>query len=256
MRLDLSQFTPVLVRLRAQHKGFRDALLGQQFVRQTQAYMTRQMDKAVKDVGSSLKEGMTRIVRGQVWRGWAIRTVTKYGQTTTEGTRWYMRKQRRGLDAKRSNRIKELVRGGATAGHAELDKLRRRDRIAKSTFAGTIGGKALDTKSVRHAYQSIAVRDRPWEKVWRLRASGQRYSESSNMMRDTGALSQSWVMMRTAVSIGSRTTIEFRPGTGVNYLDRQNTMRRFWVWELPKDEAAIAGYAQTALNRLARETFH
>lgn len=90
--MDLSAFDPVMEKfIKLTRTDLVKALLTPEFARNVAVYLTAQMDRAVRDNGD-LPEGAVRTVRGQLWRGWARRTVTKYGAVTVDGTRFYMRK--------------------------------------------------------------------------------------------------------------------------------------------------------------------
>lgn len=190
------------------------AVITQQFVARAQVYITKQIDQALRENGD-IKEGESRTVRGQTWKGWAEwqvrRTRPGYGGTVTEGTRYYQRKFARGSTSARSGRSWN--------------------------------------RDARRAMMEMPVGDRPFEKVWKTRASGARFTSGSQLMQDTGRLRASIFMVDASVSGG---VVELRPSSSrVAYFDRQNDLRPFWVLELPKDEVALAAIAQESLDALA-----
>lgn len=226
---DLSKFTPAMAAaIQLSREDLVKTVLSQAFVRKVQVYLTRQMDRALKDNGD-IPEGQTRTVRGEVWKGWATRTRrTRYGDMLTESTRFYYRKQRRDLKP-------ELV---WSAVERAADKKR---------FAGTLGlGKN------RKKWNETPLADRPWELVWRRRSSQSRYSASSKLMQDRGALRQSLVAMQTQIVNGlQRTIVEFRPGR-LEYFDRQNALRPLFIIT-QADEQEIGKYFEQALaDRIKR----
>lgn len=187
-----------------------------QFIARAQVYITKQIDQAIRENGD-IQEGETRTVRGQTWKGWAEwmvrRTRPGYGGTVTEGTRYYMRKTARGS-------------------------------VAKST------GRSWN-KDARKAMMALSVADRPYEKVWKKRASGARFNAGSQLMQDTGRMRAGIFLVDPTISGG---TVELRPGASqVSYFAKQNAMRPMWVLELPKDEEEIAKFAQQALDELAQK---
>lgn len=225
-RLDLSAFTPALERFAALTRtDLVRAILSPEFARNVAIYLTTQMDRAVSANGN-IAEGDTRIVRGQTWRGWAQRSVKKYGAITVDGTRYYMRKFARGSTAKKS---------GATWKQA--------DRAKK----WGVRGAEAHLWSDRSAREAAGVASRPFEQVWRRRASGKRYSASSKLMQDTGAMRQAWMNIQTAI-VGN--TVEFRPANNVRYFARQNELRPIFVIEPAKDVPAIVKLVEPLLAKL------
>lgn len=208
----------------------------QMFVRQVQVYLTREIDRALKDNGG-IPEGATAIVRGQTWRGWARKSVKKYGQIIVEGTRFYHRKFRMGGPDRHSVLARQHRHMGAPL-NAETIRHRRK------VYAGTLNAKQ---HRAREANKDVASRS--FERVWRRRASGAYYSPSSKLMQDTGALRQSIRAMRVTMTVGGK-RLEFRPGTSVRYFDRQNTLRPLWVWHEPVDMPVVAGFAEKTMTAI------
>jgi hypothetical protein len=121
--------------------------------------------------------------------------------------------------------------------------MQRLHRIATGTRKGTM------TAKDRKGWEAQPVADRPYERVWRTRASGKRYSSSSKLMQDTGRLRQGLINMRTSVHVeGSRAWAEFRPGVNVKYADRQNALRPLWVWNPPVDAPVIGQFVADGLT--------
>lgn len=222
LELDLSKFdASVDAFAKLSKEEVVKTILSRTFITKVQAYMSRVIDKSLKD-NAQIEEGTEVMVRGHTWKGWATSVVQKYGESVVESTRYYYRKYRRDR--------KEGLEGNENT----------RD---KNRYKGTLGASGKPRKR----WESERVRDRAFELVWRPRASGQPYSPTSNMMRDTGALQRAIINCKTAVVYApSRTVLEIRP-QGVVYFDRQNKLRPMWHFT-PDDEAMIAELLQAALK--------
>lgn len=183
------------------------------FVLKAQAYICTQIDLSLKANGS-LKEGESRMVRGQIWKGWAthIRKTKRYGDIE-EGTRFRMRKTARGsVDKKKT---------GATWG-----------------------------RDTRKAEMSKPAESRGWERVWKRRTGGTLYSEESQLMLNTRRMQAGIWLVDVRISGG---TISLSPSSSqVSYFDEQNARRRMWVLEPGVDDIVIAGYANEELARVAK----
>lgn len=198
------------------------------FVARSQVYITQQIDAMIRE-GGGIQEGESRTLRGADWKGWASKPVARpaYGGYATVGTRSYERKRSRTQE----QRAVVLDAFGGEAAAAYEDRGRTWSAKQRKLLAGT------------------PVADRPYEKVWKERASGALYTQSSQLMQDTGALRRA--IFNVSISMDGN-TIEFRPDVAnVPYLERQNELRPFWFLE-PKDEVAIAGFAQERLDDIAQ----
>lgn len=214
MRVNIAQLKTQLdfARRGLDPKTLIPAMLSQKFIRNAQTYIAGQMTKGL-DKMAGLSEGGSIQVRGQAIRGWATRLRhTSYGDVM-ESTRYRMRKSARKSVSKKS---------GATLSAAE-----------------------------RKALKSVPPRDRPWEKVWKIRRKGSnvRYSESSEMMRDTRGMEQAFILM-TATVRGY--TVTLKPGAYKTYFKRQNDRRPMFVLEPGVDDVKIRGFAVASLGDVLR----
>ena len=224
-RMDLSEFLPMLAKYQQLVRAdLVRILLSRDFVARLRVYLIQQMDNAL-ELGKDMQEGDVRVIRGQVWKGWAQRTVTKYGESTVDGTRFYMRKYRRGL----------AFTGPRARGFYVNQK---------RTFRGTLKGKE------RREWERTRVRDREFELIWRTRASGQRYSANSELMRDRGTMQQAWANIQVSIS---GNVIEFTPGSGAAHFEFQNDMRPIFVIDPNTDTSVIVGYAEDVLKQRLAE---
>lgn len=255
LTIDTSQLKAYAASLQALGEaGLATALVSSDVVQKVRVYLTAEMDRALA-AGKGLQEGQSATIRGQTWRGWASKQVTKYGTTVVEGTRFYQRKFRRdpsatGLTAAKDRENDLKGKDYRTADEIrELEQLRKLLRTKGKIRAGTIGtrGKA------RSQWESKKVKDRPFEKVWRIRSSGKPYSEKSELMRDTGAMSRAWGNLSTTVVTGPSASVTFKPGTQINYFEVQNALRPIFVFDNPKDEAKILTFIDMALQKMIRE---
>lgn len=252
VRIDTSKFIPV-TRSGGSNESLADAVLTNGYISSLQAYLTREMDAALKE-GASLTEGETKMIRGQVWPGWATWRTTKYGETILEGTRFYYRKRQRttlGHIQKLGDRIdslksKEFLSAAESVTLARLSRLHRvmRDtqspKSVKEQGTGRVTFQTMSAKE-RRAWTDAPVGQRPWEKVWRARPSGKRHSNSSAMMLDSGRMRQGILSMKgVIVRNGTQSYVEFRPANQVKYFEYQNALRPIWVLNNPKD----ANYAR------------
>lgn len=232
-------------------EGLATALVSRDLVQKVRVYLTAEMDRALRE-GKGLAEGQSATIRGQEWRGWASRQVAKYGTTVIEGTRFYFRKFRRegGLGAAKSREQEIKGKDYRSADEIrELEQLRKILRTKGKTRAGTIGtrGKA------RTQWESKRVKDRPFEKVWRTRSSGKPYSEKSELMRDTGAMSRAWGNIQTTVVTGQHASVTFKPGTQVKHFNRQNELRPIFVFDNQKDESRILSFIDMVLQKMIND---
>lgn len=218
------------------------------FVRQSQVYLSREMVNAMRE-GGELQEGQTAEIRGQVWHGWARWMRRAYGESVQEGTRYRYRKYRRGgAKVKTASTRLATLRGiewKSAKQWREQDKLAALVRRMKATRRGTVSSRA------RRESEGRSVRERPWERVWRLRASGKPYSASAKIMQDTGRLRQGLLTLRTMLGGSSRRPhVEYRPGAMVTYFDRQNELRPVFVLDPKADEKPIARFFFDALRQV------
>lgn len=205
------------------------------------------------DQMEDLTENSGKEIRGKEIAGWALHDVyrPKYKSSAKVGTRYYERKRRIG-DRRGTSAEDAFVRKGldrvvndsmSDAHVAGLEKALRAKfhRHELDRLRGTIGvhGKA------RRAYESQPVADRPYERVWRRRASGKLYEESSEMLRDTGAFQNSLIGIQTRLD---GTIVEFRPGGNVDYFDAQNTRRPVFIFYEPDDGPPIVDALEASIR--------
>lgn len=195
----------------AQVAAFGRGPVWSQLVAQIQTYLSTVIERSMMEFGG-LKEGQSATVRGVEWKGWAQWNRKAYGGVVTEGTRYRVRKTPRGSVAKATGRTWE--------------------------------------RAERKAMMSKSVADRTPERVWKQRAGGTRFSESSKLMQDTGQMRQRLFLVDVRIT---GNTIELRPGAGqVHYFAKQNEMRPMWFLESPKDDAYVADLVQKALDQIMK----
>ena len=256
--IDLSKFTPKLQAIvNWTQESIVRAILSRGFIRKTQVYLTREMDRNLKE-GSTLQENQVATMRGGVkWSGWKIRKVQKYGEQVEESTRYYFRKFRRGVgkvsDIKATIDALKAKSRLSDQDKEDLSRLQRLSRTMRGTAKGSMNAKA------RKKWEADPVARRPFEKVWRVRASGKRYSSDSKLMLDTGRMRMGFILMKTTVfHAGQRSVVQFSPGSNVSYFKRQNQLRPMWVWDNPRDERRIVEFLNTELEahvtKLERDT--
>jgi hypothetical protein len=229
-KIDASGFAPAFERLSKFGPWIRNKVLGEQFPKQAKVYLVREMDAAMKE-GSTLQEGQSKQIRGQTWRGWKLSSVKKYGTVVFQSTRYYFRKF-----ARSATNLKKAQ--GAT-----FSKSTRNSKWGKGDHVIEHGNEP------RNFGQEFHVRSRPFEKVWTKRASGKRYSASSKLLLDTGAMRQALIAMETKANTGANISIEFRPGKQAKYFNDQNAIRPIFVWQLPKDAEKLGELLQAATDK-------
>jgi hypothetical protein len=231
--------------------GLASVLVSRDLIAKVRVYLTAEMDRALQEM-KGLKEGQSATIRGQEIKGWASRSVRKYGDTVIEGTRFRFRKARRdgGLSAMKAKEKEIKGKEFRTAQEVkDLGQLRKLIRQKSVTATGTIGARG----KARDQWESKRVKDRPFEKVWNKRASGKPYSESSELLRDTGAMSRAWGNIQTTVVTGKDASVTFKPGTQISYFNAQNAMRPIFVFDNPKDEEKILSFVDAVLQKMIDE---
>ena len=189
-----------------------------------QSYLIRQtqlMFKAMVSIGDA---PATRTFRGVTWRGWATWPVRKYGMTLVEGTRYRWRAY--ALGRRR---------------YAYVFDSTDPSRGLKLRFKG---GK------LRRGQSASRAAGRTLERVFNLRASGKKYSDTSNMLQDTGHLRNFTAFIER--SNPSPHILALSAGQQVSYFGEQHARRPMWALYPPEDTPAIVRLMEIRLAQLLK----
>ena len=176
-----------------------------------QSYYVRATHNHMKAMADVGDTPATRQSRGVTWPGFATWTVPKFGMQVPEGTRFRWRGYKKGQKHSRGVFSKAATKKGLAG------------------FAGPL----------------------KMERVWKKRASGKRYSPSSKMMLDTGALRNSltWVVR----SNPSAYVLRLEAGQRLNYFATQHERRPIWFVHLPTDEPRLADLCERRMAQMVME---